>query len=534
MNLEMLQSISLAVAQERDLSTVLLRIVNGLVDDVGIALARIWLIAPGDACSKCLSAPYCADQSACLHLMASAGAPVCSPGEDWSRLNGEFRRVPLEAGKLGSVCATGVPVLVSDVSLKWSTRRDFAERERIRSFAAQPLLFQGKILGVLAVFSRSYLDESSFTCLRTFADHAAIALAHSRIFQENARLRERLELENACLREEVQSAFPGGEIIGESSALRKVLEQISLVAHTDATVLIQGESGTGKELVARAIHEQSRRRDGPLVRVNCASVPRELFESEFFGHTKGAFTGALRDRVGRFQLAEGGTLFLDEVGDIPLELQSKLLRVLQDGEFERVGESITRRAQVRIVAATNRDLRQQLGTGSFREDLYYRLSVFPIETPALRCRKEDLPALADHLLRVCCRRLRVPKPELLSDHLRLFHEYDWPGNVRELANVIERAVIMAHDGRLRFEELFPAPISRVGQKPVPAPDGSFITQRDWSQLDRENVLAALNRTNGRVSGPGGAAELLGIKPTTLRSRLKARGIEQGKAVPANP
>ena len=423
------------------------------------------------------------------------------------------------------------PLRVSDVSLNWTTRKEFAERENIRSFAGQPLVFRGEILGVLAVFSRAYLEEQNFLWLRTFADHAAVALAHSRAFQENAHLRERLELENAYLREEVQNALPGGEIVGDSAALKKVLEQIALVAPTGATVLIQGESGTGKELVARAIHERSRRRDQPMVRVNCASVPRELFESEFFGHAKGAFTGALRDRPGRFQLAEAGTLFLDEVGEIPLELQSKLLRVLQDGQYERVGEDVTRHANVRIVAATNCDLRQQVEKRSFREDLYYRLSVFPIEVPPLRGRKEDLPALAKHLLRLACHRLRVPELALTTDHFGHFREYEWPGNVRELQNVIERAVIMSRGGRLRFEDLLPvcALDADRSQKTLSATRRApFITQQELNRLAEENLLAVLQQTNGRVGGPGGAAELLGIKPTTLRSQLKARGIQYSR------
>jgi len=530
MNLSVLQSISLAVAQERDLDLVLLKIVQGLVDDVGgIALARIWLTGAGDVCLRSRARDHAPEPQACLHLMASAGKPTASPGEDWSRLNGEFSSIPLGVGKIGSVGLTGEPVLVSDVSVKWTTSRQFAEREQIRSFAAQPLLFRGDILGVLGVFSRIYLEEQHFHWLRTFADHAAVALAHSRAFQENAHLRERLETENAFLREEVRSALDFGEIIGQSSALKTVLEQIALVAPTEATVLIQGESGTGKELVAQAIHDRSRRRDRSMVRVNCASMPRELFESEFFGHAKGAFTGALRDRPGRFQLAEGGTLFLDEVGEIPLELQGKLLRVLQDGRYERVGEDVTRQAFVRIIAATNRDLRQQLAKGTFRDDLYYRLSVFPIEMPPLRNRKEDIPALAAHLMRLACHRLRLPNLDYKPADLQPLLEYGWPGNVRELQNVIERAAIMSRDGNLQFERLV-APLGDpealpTQTEPPGSPRLSFLREQDSIQLERENLLAVLQLANGRISGKGGAAELMGIRPTTLRSRLKARGIK---------
>ena len=529
MNLETLPSISLAVAQERDLAFVLRKIVGGLVDDVGIALARIWLIAPGDRCSQCRFQPNCPCQKNCLHLMASAGKPLRSPGEDWSRLNGEFCRIPLGNGKIGSVGATGEPVLVSDVSLHWTTRKDFAEREEIRSFAAQPLAFRGDVLGVLAIFSRVYLQEQHFLWLRSFADHAAVALAHSRAFEENTRLRERLELENAYLREEAQNGFSSREMIGDSPALQKIREQVALVAPTEASVLIQGESGTGKELVARAIHNASRRRERALIRVNCASIPRELFESEFFGHVKGAFTGALRDRAGRFQLADGGTLFLDEVGEIPPELQGKLLRVLQEGQYERVGEDVTRQVRVRIVAATNRDLHMEVKQGSFREDLFYRLNVFPLEVPPLRLRKEDLGPLAAHLIRLACRRLRVPDFPLNAQQIAQLSAYHWPGNVRELQNVIERAVIMCSDGRLRFDELnrgVAAEVAPSSELLQSAPAHSFLTEENWIKLERENLLAALRQTGGRVGGAGGAAELLGIRPTTFRSRLKARGIRQ--------
>ena len=528
MNLETLQSISLAVAQERDLPLVLRKIVQGLVEDVGIALARIWLLAPGDNCSKCRFQPNCPDQKNCLHLMASAGKPLHSPGEDWSRLNGEFCRIPLGSSKIGSVGATGKPVLVSDVSLNWTTRQVFAEREEIRSFAAQPLVFRGDIFGVLAIFSRAYLEEQNFRWLRTFADHAAVALAHSRAFEENARLRERLELENAYLREEVQSGFSSGEMVGSSPALHKVRRQIAMVAPTEASVLIQGESGTGKELVARAIHNGSRRRERALIRVNCASIPRELFESEFFGHAKGAFTGALRERAGRFQLADGGTLFLDEVGEIPLELQGKLLRVLQEGEYERVGEDVTRQVHVRIVAATNRDLRREVKRGSFREDLFYRLNVFPLEMPPLRCRKEDIGLLAAHLIHVTCRQLRVPEFALDAEQVAQLTAYNWPGNVRELQNVIERAVIMCSEGRIQFDELNgervaePMPVLELCSQ---ASVNSFLTEERWIEMESENLRAALRRAGGKVGGPGGAAELLGIRPTTLRSRLRARDIQ---------
>src|SRR6185369_11809203 len=306
--------------------------------------------------------------------------------------------------------------------------------------------------------------------LRTIADHAAAAIATARAFAEVDALRKRLEQENEYLREEVTHAGAFGELIGQGPALEAVARQIDLVAPTDAAVLILGESGTGKELVAREVHRRSKRAARPLVKVNCAAVPRELYESEFFGHARGAFTGALRDRAGRFELAGGGTLFLDEVGEIPLELQAKLLRVLQEGELERVGEERTRKVDVRVIAATNRDLRAEAEAGRFRQDLYYRLSVFPVELPPLRKRPEDVPLLAEHFLALAARKLGRPKPRLTLAAVRQLQQYGWPGNVRELQHVIERSVITADGGRLSVDLPNAVPVRPTAAPPANAPD----------------------------------------------------------------
>ncbi|WP_029010527.1 sigma 54-interacting transcriptional regulator [Azospirillum halopraeferens] len=346
---------------------------------------------------------------------------------------------------------------------------------------------------------------------------------------EVGRLRERLELENAYLQEEVRISRNHRGIIGDSAAVRMILQQVELVAPTDASVLITGESGTGKELIARAIHEASQRSERPLIRVNCAAIPRELFESEFFGHTRGAFSGALRDRVGRFELADGGTLFLDEVGEIPADLQSKLLRVLQDGQFERVGEERTRKVDVRIVAATNRDLRAEVERGRFRRDLYFRLNVFPIESPALRDRPEDIPLLAAHFLRDAARKLNTGDLTLTEGDVRALTAYRWPGNVRELQNVIERAAILARQGRIRLDLPTPEPETpgapAVSDPAAAAPAAAFETERDRRARERANLLAALEAAGGKVSGAGGAAALLGLPPTTVTSRAKTLGID---------
>ena len=308
-----------------------------------------------------------------------------------------------------------------------------------------------------------------------------------------------------------------GRIVGSSRALRDVLRQVEVVASTEATVLITGESGTGKELLASEVHRRSRRCKRPFVTVNCSAIPREMFESEFFGHVRGAFTGALRDRPGRFQLADGGTIFLDEIGDLPIELQPKLLRVLQEGEYDRVGEDGTRTVDVRVIAATNQDLAGAVCAGRFRQDLFYRLNVFPLELPPLRARKGDIPQLAAHVIAEASRRHRVPAPPLTAEDLDGLRRYDWPGNVRELQNVLERAVILSKGVRLRLDVAL-QPVGGVRER---ADDEVVLTDREFRKRERANVMRAVERAGGRLYGPGGAADLLGINPTTLASRLRA-------------
>jgi transcriptional regulator with GAF, ATPase, and Fis domain len=294
--------------------------------------------------------------------------------------------------------------------------------------------------------------------------------------------------------------------------------------------LIQGESGVGKELIAHVIHAASPRSDGPLVKVNCAAVPRELFESEFFGHVKGAFTGAHRDRVGRFQLADGGTIFLDEVGEIPLSLQSKLLRVLQESEYERVGDEETHTIDVRVIAATNRDLEQEVAEGRFREDLFYRLSVFPIDVPPLRERGDDIIQLAVHFLEKTCQEFGHRPLTLSQQQAALLKQYRWPGNIRELKNVIERAVILSQGKVLRLDlamvNILEQNASGAPNVPKSAPGTRILTEDELVELQRNNILGALRATNWRVSGPNGAARLLGLKATTLADRIKRFDIQR--------
>jgi transcriptional regulator with GAF, ATPase, and Fis domain len=395
------------------------------------------------------------------------------------------------------------------------------------------MIYRGEVLGVLAVFTRIRLNHEELVWMRMIADHAATAIVNARAFEKIQRLQEQLTLECSYLREEIQEARAFGEIVGKSDALKSVLKQVELVAPTDAGVIILGESGTGKELIAREIHKRSSRKDRPLIKVNCAAINKDLYESEFFGHVKGAFSGAISDRPGRFEAAGGGTLFLDEVGEIPLDLQGKLLRVLQEGQYERVGEELTRQVDVRIIAATNRDLKADIAKGCFRQDLYYRLNVFPIEVAPLRLRKKDIPLLAEHFLRLVQQRGKRRIPGLSSANRRQLQEYDWPGNVRELQNVIERAVITAQGHSLHFvlpeEEKSFGSMDAAPTHSGPDHDWEVVPESEMRRRERQNIIAALMKSNGKIYGTGGAAQLLGIKPTTLSSRIKKMKIKKPAA-----
>jgi len=335
-----------------------------------------------------------------------------------------------------------------------------------------------------------------------------------------------LTVEAEYLREEIKSLFGADEIVGESQALLGVLTEVREVAGTDATVLILGETGTGKELIARAIHYASQRRERPLIKVNCAAIPATLIESEFFGHEAGAFTGATKKRDGRFALANGGTIFLDEIAELPLDLQTKLLRVLQEGEFEPVGSSHTRKVDVRVLAATNRNLEQAVKEGKFREDLYYRLNVFPIRLPPLRERLGDIGILAAAFAQKIAKNMGRSIEPLSLDCIRRLEAYRWPGNVRELQNIIERAVITARDGRLNLDRALPESVSSFAATLI-RKDGNaqrVRTAKELEEVERDNIVAALEASEWKIAGDNGAAQLLGMKPTTLSSRMKALGI----------
>jgi|CXWL01.1.fsa_nt_gi transcriptional regulator with GAF, ATPase, and Fis domain len=494
-----------------------------MMENKDIALARIWLIDKGDICATCTMRSECPNQESCLHLTASAGRNLGGES-DWSGNEGKFRRIPIGVRKVGHVAATGESIKLDSLRVTkstWIADQDWVETEKIEAFAAYALKFKGDTLGVLAVFSRKNISPESFAWLRVFADQASIAIANARAIEEVERLRNELREENEYLREEINEVTSNKNLIGESPAWKNVIQQIELVGSSEATVLLTGESGTGKELVARALHDASPRRDRQLVRVNCAAVTAELFESEFFGHTKGAFTGAVKDRIGRFQLADGGTIFLDEIGELPLGLQGKLLRVLQERQFERVGEDRTRTVDVRVIAATNRNLAAEVENGRFRQDLFYRISVFPIHLPPLRERISDIEPLAKHFLDQFTLQARCRPITLTAENLETLQDYWYPGNVRELQNMIERAVILSQCSKSKFTVSQVIEQVLVNDNPASPPRNPILTYPDLKDFERQNIIRSLQETNYKIYGTDGAAEMLRTKPTTLVSKIKA-------------
>jgi transcriptional regulator with GAF, ATPase, and Fis domain len=526
----------LDIAHEQSVERLLQKLILRAMERPQTACVQIWLVDKGDLCSVCPQRPKCPDQTRCLHLVAGHGNSVSSSGVGIPRFDDPNARIPLGLGLVGKVAATGQQLILNGLNAKpgESCELDCLVREQIRGFHGSPITFKGEVLGVLAAFTRQDIPDEARPWAQIFADHIGAAVANARAFEEIQRLKAQLEQRNAYLEEEVVEAKAFGDLVGQSAPLRHIVSQIDLVAPTDASVLILGETGTGKELVAREIHQRSRRKDKPLIRVNCASIPKELYESEFFGHARGAFTGAIKDRAGRFETAEGGTIFLDEIGEVPLELQSKLLRVLQEKRYERVGEDRTRLADVRIVGATNRDLKKEVAAGRFREDLYYRLNVFPIQVPPLRERADDIALLAKHFIDLSVKELRCPKPRLTRAGIVQLQSYDWPGNIRELRNVIERAVIISRGGPLDFDLAVtnpaPSPSSSKSQAGEPGDKAGpeFLTETEMLRRERQNLAAVLEKANWKIKGADGAAALLGVKPTTLLSRMKKMGLGRPK------
>lgn len=506
---DVLERITLQMASSLDLQVVLATITQGLVEELDAAFARIWLLGPGDLCSSCYKATDCTNRNRCLHLEVSAGL--------YTNLNGEYRRIPLGALKIGTIAQGSSAIFTNDVlGDDRLPNKQWMQDNGLHSFAGHPLKFRWELLGVIAMFGRRPLSEEEFERLAVFANEAAIAIKNAQLFTEIEQLKNRLQAENLYLREEIKLQHNFEEIIGESQSIKAVLRHIEQVAPTDSTVLIRGDTGTGKELIARAIHDLSPRKDRPLVRVNCGAIPANLVESELFGHEKGSFTGALQRRIGRFELADGGTIFLDEVGELPLEAQVKLLRVLQEREVERVGSGHSTKVNVRVIAATNRDLHAAVKAGSFRADLLYRLNVFPIEVPPLSARASDIPPLVSHFITKFSTKLGKRFDGVSHATMDRLTKYSWPGNIRELENVIERATILANGPMLQIDDAF--------LHAAPAPPVQH--EGTMEEVERAHILHVLQALNWVIEGKQGAATRLDLHPNTLRSRMKKLGINK--------
>jgi formate hydrogenlyase transcriptional activator len=427
---------------------------------------------------------------------------------------------PIEGSVLGAVFKAGKPVVLDLCSEQLAAQVSTEARaEALESGCALPLISRGRTLGVLTLGSRvenSIRPEDVDFLLRA-AGQLAIAIENRLAYREIAELKDKLAQEKLYLEDEIRGEIDFEGIVGQSSALRHVLNLVETVAPSDSTVLLLGETGTGKELIARAIHDRSHRKERTFVKLNCAAIPTGLLESELFGHERGAFTGAIAQKIGRLELADQGTLFLDEVEDIPIEIQPKLLRALQEREFERLGSNRTKKVDVRLVAATNRDLEKMMENREFRSDLYYRLNVFPIRIPPLRERPEDIPLLVRYFTQKYGRRMQRKIESIPTVAMRKLSTWHWPGNIRELENFIERSVILTHGTALQ------APISELGH------NGRYAQVAGTREApERDEIVRILKVTGGQVGGPDGAAARMGIKRTTLISRMKKFDIDRAK------
>jgi transcriptional regulator with GAF, ATPase, and Fis domain len=491
-----LARISLRIARSLDRDEVLGEITRGLVRELDAALARIWLV-----------------KGQVLELVASAGL---SESREGSR-----SRVPVGSLKIGQIAETRAPVCTSD--LRGDARfvdQAWIEAHGLRGFAGYPLLYGEELLGVLAIFTRHPIVDREADQLAILAAQASIAIKNASLFAAVHALTSRLEAENTYLREELEGAAGPSGIVGRSTALDRVLAELERVAPTSSTVLLLGETGTGKELFARAVHDKSTRRTAPLVKVNCAALTPSLVESELFGHERGAFTGATQRRVGRFELAQDGTLFLDEIGELPLEPQAKLLRVLQEHEMERVGGTQTIKVIARIVAASNRDLAADVRAGRFRADLYYRLAVFPITIPPLRDRREDIPLLASTFLEGLAARHAGARPKRVAEDALLYLQtYEWPGNVRELHNVLERASILATKPVIELSDL--PELTNASTAEVGLPTSAEPLKERVHAYERSLLLEALRLAEDNQSE---AARLLQTSRATLQYKMRIHGL----------
>ena len=517
LNYERAQSSQAQLARERDRQRLLLEVNNAVVShlDLDDLFAAV---------SSCLRKVIEHDGSSLLLCDEATG--------EWRIRVLDFATNEsfIERGRTDEVtwtpcCAaieTGKPAVFRERDLREKAATSEITRrlleKGVKSFCSAPLMSHNRALGALNVGRQKDdgFSAEDAELLGQVAQQVAIAVENALAFKEIEQLKEKLTKEKLYLEEEIQTAYNFEEIVGESRALKQVLKEVQTVAVTDSTVLILGETGSGKELVARALHNLSSRRERTFVKLNCAAIPTGLLESELFGHEKGAFTGAIATKIGRFELADGGTLFLDEVGEIPLELQVKLLRVLQEQDFERLGSTRTIRVNVRVVSATNRDLNQMVEESKFRSDLYYRLKVFPITMPPLRERAEDIPLIVRHFAQKFARRMQKQIETIPADAMKALRAYHWPGNVRELENLIERAVILSSGSDLAV------PLSELKPPAVPS-NGALGTLED---AEREHILKALRDTKWTIGGPAGAAAKLGMKRTTLQSKMQKLGISR--------
>ena len=518
LNFERAQAYQRQLAQERDRLRVLLEVNNAMVSKLDL---RALLNAISASLRRVIHHEYTS-----LALYEADKNQMRVLALDFPQGKGlihEEMLVPLEGSIAGSAFRTRRPLVLDHAGMEAydSPTSRLLQDEGVRSVISMPLITHDRALGTLSLASLrdAAFQQGDVDLLVQVAGQVAIAVENALAFQEIAELRNKLAQEKLYLEDEIRSEMNFEEIVGESPSLRAVLKQVETVAPTDSAVLIQGETGTGKELIARAIHNLSPRREHTFVKVNCAAIPAGLLESELFGHERGAFTGAIAQRIGRFELAHGGTIFLDEVGDIPLELQPKLLRVLQEQEFERLGSVRTIRADARLVAATNRDLAEMVAARTFRSDLYYRLRVFPLVMPPLRERQEDIPTLVRYFVQKYARRMNRAVETIPSETLDLLVRYSWPGNIRELENLLERAVIVSPGPVLRV------PLSELKIPAEPAATGDLLT---LEAAEREHILKALQAANWVLAGPRGAAAKLGMKRTTLQSRMQKLGVSRGR------
>jgi PAS domain S-box-containing protein len=521
--------VGMALARKDTLNRILQACADAMVHHLDAAFARIWTIS---------------NDELYLQLQASAGM--------YTHLNGSHSRIPIGHFKIGRIARERKAHLTNDIpNDPHISNKEWARSEALISFAGYPLIVEDRIVGVLGMFSRKVLTQNTLDTLAIIADgiaqgierkhveDALVASEHNlrlmfaqqvkahekleRAFAEIHALKDQLQKENIALREEVDRVSMFEEIVGASPALKAVLSRTEKVAPTDSTVLITGETGTGKELIARAIHKRSPRAERAFVSVNCAALAPSLIASELFGHEKGAFTGAIQRHIGRFELANGGTIFLDEVCEIPQDIQVALLRVLQEREFERVGGKDPIQVNVRIIAATNRNLETAVTATTFRSDLYYRLNVFPIEVPPLRQRKEDILMLLEYFVHRYAAAMRKSFTKIDKQTLMLFQTYEWPGNIRELQNVIERSVIVSSDDTFRVDEAW-LPGANDGAKWESTHRETGIALTD----ERQIIESALAESRGRVSGPKGAAGRLGVPPSTLDSRIRKLEINKSR------